>query len=375
MGVSMDIEEIREKSRPQDDSQYMGWVCSYTPEELLMAAGFTPYRLLTATDLPSGSEAYLAPNLCPYVHRLFSAARQGRYYFLTGSVFVLSCDAMRRLSDIWSLYLDSGFVYNLDVPRRWDKHAEEFFRKGLQDLRDCLQSLTGRRIRDEDVSYAVDTVNCTRILMQRLFDLRFQDPELLSGEEVLSLCRISTTSDKKKFNICLQQFLQELSGWDNAPERNKAGYKRIMLYGNIVEDGSIYFLVEQAGGEVVLDDHCLSSRHFDLLVEEQLPPLQGIAQRYLQKCSCPRMQGMQERVDRIVENILHCRCDGLIIHSLKFCDLLQSELPRLERVLKSKGIEFLHIERENLAEDPGQLKTRIEAFMEVLGRKRDGNCN
>ena len=367
----MNIEEIREKSRPQDDSQYMGWVCSYTPEELLMAAGFTPYRLLTATDLPSGSEAYLAPNLCPYVHRLFSAGLEGRYHFLSATVFVLSCDAMRRLSDIWSLYLDNGFVYNLDVPRKRGENAREFFQNRLLDLKQGLENFTGKEIREQDIADAVYTLNRTRELMQEVFDLRSQNPALLSGEELLDLCRTSCTADRERFNSCLQEFIQYLSGWSNKPLRNRTGAKRIMFYGNVLEEGSIYSVVEQAGGEVVLDDHCLSSRHFDTLVDEQLPPLQGIAQRYLQKSSCSRMQGMQERVDRIVENILHYQCDGLIIHSLKFCDLLQSELPRLERRLKERQIEYLHIERENLAEDPGQLKTRIEAFLELLDKKRN----
>jgi len=367
----MDIEEIREKSRPQDDSLYMGWVCSYTPEELLMAAGFIPYRLLTATDLPSWSEAYLAPNLCPYVHRLFSAGLEGRYDFLSGTIFVLSCDAMRRLSDIWSLYLDRGFVYNLDVPRKRGKHAREFFSNRLLDLQQGLEDFSGSWIREQDIADAVYTLNRTRELMQELFELRSQNPALLSGEELLGLCRISCTADRERFNVCLQQFLEDLSGRNNRFARNKSGFKKIMFYGNVLEEGSIYSIVEQAGGEVVLDDHCLSSRHFDTLVDENLPPLQGIADRYLQKSYCPRMQGMQERVDRIVENILRYQCDGLIIHSLKFCDLLQSELPLLERVLKERQIEYLHIERENLAEEPGQLKTRIEAFLELLDKKRN----
>ncbi len=365
----MNIEEIREKSRPADNSRYVGWVCSYTPEELILAAGFTPYRLLTAFDLASGSEAYLAPNLCPYVHRLFAAGLQGRYGFLDAAAFVYSCDAMRRLADMWDLYLDLGPVYTLDVPRRRDRLAKEFFRTNLLQFKDRLERLTGRQIRDEDLSNAISTVNKTRGLIRELFDLRSKNPGLVSGREVLELAKTSCIADRDKFNHHLQKLVRNLS-LQRRDNPDNPGKKRIMLYGNVLEEESIYTSVEQAGGEIVWDDHCLSARHFDTLVDEAMDPWQAIAKRYLQKASCPRMQGMQERLNRILHNIHAYNCDGVIVHSLKFCDLMQSEIPRLERALQERQIEHLHVERENLAEDPGQIKTRIEAFMELLERKQ-----
>ena len=365
----MNIEEIIEKSRPADNSRYLGWVCSYTPEELLLAAGFTPYRLLTTADLSSGSEAYLAPNLCPYVHRLFAAGLEGKYDFLDAVAFVYSCDAMRRLADMWDLYLDLGPVYTLDVPRRRDRYAKEYFRTNLLEFKDKLETLAGRQIRDEDLANAISIVNKTRRLMQEIYDLRSENPGLVSGRDVLELARTSSTADREKFNHYLEEFVRELS-LQNRNNPGNPGKKRIMLYGNAVEEESIYTIVEQAGGEVVWDDHCLSARHFDTPVDEAMDPWQAIADRYLQKSSCPRMQGMEERINRILQNIYTYNCAGVIIHSLKFCDLMQSEIPRLVKALQDRQIEHLHVERENLAEDPGQIKTRIEAFMELLGKKQ-----
>jgi len=364
----MNIEEIRKKSRPSNNSRCLGWVCSYTPEELILAAGYTPYRLLTSSAPASGTEAYLSPNICPYVHRLFSAGLKGGYDFLDACVFVYSCDAMRRLADIWELYLASAPVYTLDVPRRRDECAKEFFRTNLQDLQDKLEILSGRKIEEEDLGYAINTVNRTRRLMQEIFDLRSENPALISGSSLQELTRISFTADREIFNRCVQELLENLSR-QGRNEQDPPKSRRIMLYGNLVEEGSIFDIIEQCGGEVVWDDHCLSARHFHPSVDKSLDPWDAIADRYLQKASCPRMQGMQDRIERILQNVYIYNCDGVIIHSMKFCDLMQSEIPRLEKALQERDIECLHVERENPAENPGQLKTRIEAFMELLDEK------
>ena len=98
------------------DKPLIGWVCSYTPEEIIMAAGCQPFRLSGSGEPVKQADAYLHANLCPYVRGVFDQALEGAYQ-LDGVVFVNSCDAMRRLYDVFRLYLKPHFSFMLDLPR------------------------------------------------------------------------------------------------------------------------------------------------------------------------------------------------------------------------------------------------------------------
>jgi benzoyl-CoA reductase/2-hydroxyglutaryl-CoA dehydratase subunit BcrC/BadD/HgdB len=59
--------------------------------------------------------------------------------------------------------------------------------------------------------------------------------------------------------------------------------------------------------------------------------------------------------------------DGVIHYSLQFCTPYQMEAMSVERALEEDGIPVLRIDTDYSMEDLGQLKTRVEAFLERIG--------
>ena len=60
------------------------------------------------------------------------------------------------------------------------------------------------------------------------------------------------------------------------------------------------------------------------------------------------------------------QADGVIHYGLQFCHPYLMESMPVEKALEQGGIPCLRLETDYSMEDVGQLKTRIEAFIEQL---------
>lgn len=351
-----------EVCRPDPAKRRIGWLCSYTPEELIMAAGFVPYRLSGGIGHTADSMDLLPVNLCPYVRKILNAALGKQYGELSGMVFVYSCDAMRRLADIWKVYLNRGFHYCLDVPRRNDKLAENFLVEQLHAFKSFIEGHTGRQIRNDDILQAIETLNHTRNLMDRISQLRHLTPPAISGSEFNAIALCGMKADKVRFNMEAHRFL-------NAFDTTTADRKekpRVLLCGCVIDDVALPKFIEACECTIVADDHCTGIRHYHGLVETEIEPIKAIARRYLMRHACSRMTGAGARIRQVLKQVKDYRADGVIFYTLKFCDLVQADLPRLNEALQREGIPLLPIDLERFDAVGGQIKTRVEAFIELL---------
>lgn len=358
-------------SQPKCSSNLFGWICSYTPEEIILASGFTPYRVSTEAGTSTFSEAYMPPNICPYVRRLFNVGYSNHCPQLSGLVFVYSCDPMRRLADLWSHYIrPSYFTYRLEMPRRKDNLAEQFLISQLKRFKRFLEDKNGRPIKEDDLREGIETVNHTRKLIRQISELRRYHKPFITGKDFHCLVHSSMTSDKKSFNAKAESLLDKINAKNKTLSPRTSNSIRFMLCGCTVEDSAFYDLIENEDAIVVADNVCSCMRHYEQLVDPSIEPIKAIAQRYLKRSSCPRMQNVQSRIRDIINKVQYYNCHGVICHTLKFCDLVQADIPRLQKELEQNSIPFLCLERESLTENAGQLKTRVQAFIEIIKKTK-----
>ena len=347
------------------NSHQMAWMCSSTPRELILAAGLTPVKLLThAGQDTSSGESLLPTSFCPYVRRLCSQCLLDSASIPDHLLIVLSCDPMRRLADMASLYGRLKTVFRLDMPRRRDNLAVAFLTSQLEALKQELEGLTREVIPDHSLSQAIQTLNTTRSLLARIADLRRSSPDLLPGSAFHRLVRLCHSHHPDE----VHQHLQErLEGFINRSPAGRAwNGPRLLLTGSVLEDDDVLLRIEGKGAHVVFDDTCSGERDLQPLTDTDRPPLKSLARRMLQRPPCPRMLGAEERIQRIIRLAREHACHGVVAHTLKFCDLTQTDLPRLEASLAKKGIPLLHLEQDSLTEDWGQMATRVQAFIETL---------
>lgn len=338
----------------------IAWLCSYTPEELILAAGLESRRILGRIGATAVADACLHPNLCAYVRACLSQVMENSSE-IDGVVGVDSCDAMRRLLDVWRHKLSPGFFHVLALPHMWEAKAIEYFEAGLGRLVRALSEYVGREITEDDLRRGIGLMNQTRELLERLDSLR-RTSSSPTGEEFYRIVLRAMTSPKEEFNTGLGERLREL---ESQAKENKDSI-RIMLSGGVLDNPWVVEAIEDAGGRVVADDLCCGSRYFEGLASTEGGPLRAIAERYILRAPCARMSDTDERIERLATVVEESGAQGLIYYSVKFCDPHMLDWAPISEAMHSRGIPTLRCETDYSQSERERMRTRIEAFLEML---------
>ncbi len=338
----------------------MGWVCSYTPLELIYSAGFLPYRIVGHSNPVKNAHSYIHPNYCQFVKSSIDVAIDGGYDFLEGVVFVNSCDAMRRLYDVWKTFVPTKFVYLLDIPMGDSSLGYKYLRDEFHKLKVVLETHTGKIIQEEALERAIMLFSKSRSLYWKLNSLRLKNPSLISGKEMMDLTNDFFKSDPKIWNENKKDLLEKKREID--PKNNKP---RVLLSGSPIHNVEFIDFIENCGLNVIYEDLCTGSKFFDLDVPKSKDPLMSLSMAYINRPPCARMMKIEERATYISKISQKFEIDGIIHHSLKFCDTYLYDVPPLRELLNEEGLKVLFIESDGL-ESMNQLKTRIEAFTEMI---------
>jgi benzoyl-CoA reductase subunit C len=341
------------------------YTCSYVPEEIVLAAGFRPRRFL-----PEGrpADAWIHPKTCGYVKNVLAAALDSEDVGAVGIIIANSCDAMRRLYDLWTSYVPNLPAFFLDVPKKSDDDSIVFFASELARLSEWLHDeLRGIRITETSLGAAVRTCNEIRSLMGEVFDIQRAVPGAIPAASVFELCLAGTAKPKADFAADIRQLLG-----DARTEHGKARTWRIVVAGGLNCGRHVVTEIEKAGADVVALDTCIGLRHYEECVEEAPDPTAALARRYLTRRTCARMEGLEQRIRCMKKLAEDTRADGVIYCSLKFCDSCLYDVPSLSRTFREQGTPFLWLEDDYSSSNLGQMRTRIEAFFELIEQEHGG---
>jgi bzd-type benzoyl-CoA reductase N subunit len=342
----------------------LGWVCIYVPEEIIYAAGFHPIRIVgSQTRETPIADAFLYSNNCTFSRSVLEEGLSGKLDFLDGFIACNTCDHIRRLYDIWQMYLKIPYTKALGVPCKVSKATLDYFTEELALFRRELEERFSVTITDESLRHAIQLYNKSRALLSRLFNWRKEDPPPLWGWEAAEIIRSGWYLPREEYVALLEELLEVL------PKRDRTVFQdhfRLLLCGSELDDPNYYRIIEEAGGIVVIDALCGSYRYFTLPIEDDSDPIRAIAYRYLRKPMCGRMHPASTRIKTLQELAQEYRIDGVIHQSIKFCDNYAGQFTLVKAGFEEIGIPVLNLEREYVLAGSGQMKTRIEAFFESL---------
>jgi len=344
----------------------VGFFCSFVPEEILQAADILPYRVRApGCEETTSADVYLSQVNCTFVRSCLELALQEKYGFLDGLVFTWSCDHIRRLYDILREIRPKAFplLHFIDVPHKDTDEAVALFTEELVKFKESVQATFAVEISDARLREAIETTNETRLLLRRLYELRQRERPPLSGTEALNVVLAATVTPRRQYNELLRALLADLEGREGV-----ADYRaRLMIAGGGCDDPTWFGIIEELGGLVVGDTTCFGSRYFWEPVEIDSDPIRGLARSYLRRSLCPRMVGrLGERTQAIEEMATRSRADGVVYQHIRYCDLWGGEQLPVRKRLKDAKIPLLVLEREYRLGTRGQLRTRVQAFLERL---------
>jgi len=345
------------------------YACSYVPVEIVTACGITPVWLLPESG-SHDADRYIHPLTCPYVRKLCAAVMNDAADVSDGMILTNSCDGMRRLADVITACRPNLPLLFLDVPQKGDPESITLFASRLRRFAGEVSStLSGTPIDDEVLWESIDRYNNVRLGMQELFmQLRTATP-IVSGSELFQLSREAITSHIDDFLPSLHRFLAHISGRKRMMTSRAA--PRIMLYGNILTAPDLIRIIEDSGAVAMSLDHCFGERSFDRLVSTDTDcPYTALAQRYLSRSTCPRMEGLNSRIDDIASLAEEANADGVIYCSVMHCDYFLHDAPHVIRHLKERDVPVLLLQHDCEWNALGQVETRIEAFIETIENRK-----
>jgi benzoyl-CoA reductase/2-hydroxyglutaryl-CoA dehydratase subunit BcrC/BadD/HgdB len=205
-----------------------------------------------------------------------------------------------------------------------------------------------------------------------LYKLRKHDPVPISGKDALLVTQISFYDDVSRNTQMINALCDELD------ERVKSGVgvfpkkaPRILISGSpmAIPNWKEHHLLETAGAAVVCEESCTGTRAFSDIVDEGVSTLtdqvNAVADRYM-KINCACFTPNDERQTDIVRLAKEYKVDGVVHYNLQFCQTYAGEATKVEKTLADAGIPLLRLETDYSDEDSGQLRTRIEAFLEMI---------
>lgn len=345
----------------------IGYTCAYTPLPIIAAAGFSPYRILPMGDSPDHAGRMLHDNLCPHIKKVIDIVISKKVPDLEGMVFINSCDAMRRLADAWAEIEPDKKMMLLDLPATTDASASRFYASELERMAEELAAWSGSPIEHEDLVKGIENYNHLSRMLDTV-NKKMRAGKLKGGSaRMQSLYNYASTNP-------LPTGIEYASGIiEEAESDNRPGpLVPVFLFGNVMPDPEAFAMIEDCGALIAGDDFCTGSRMFE--------PVQGfrtgdnlfriLAHNIQKRPPCARTFSVSEpgKIARdVAENAVACNARGVIGHTLKFCDPYLARLPFIRDELKKQGIPFLLLEGDCTLRSVGQQRTRIEAFIEMLG--------
>ena len=342
----------------------IGYLCSYTPEELIYAAGFHPMRLFSSKSDIVLAENHLQAYCCSLVRGVLEDSLSGRLDFLDGTVFPHTCDSIQRLSDIWRMKGRYEFFADVVLPVKLNSEsARTYMVDVLIRFKKDLEAATGKEITHADLEKSIKKFNLIRKNLSKIYALQSGKPGSIKSADLYAIVKGSMVMNRDEVADLLSAIAANLEKTD-APVSSG---KRIVISGSICDSPDIYTAIEEAGGVIVGDDLCTGQRWFEGQTLEDGNPITSIAARYMDRMICPaKHASTTARGENIVSLARKNKADGVIFMLLKFCDPHAFDYPYLKEFLDREGIKNMFIEMYDQQQNLGQLSTRFETFIHMI---------
>lgn len=367
------IRELVEGRAAGNPKRVVGTFCLYVPEEVVTAAGAVEVGLCAGAEwAPEEAEKYVPRNTCPLIKGFmgFKLARVCPY--IESADLVVgenTCDGKKKAYEQFGRLKDT---YVMDVPHVRNDDTRTQWRNEVKRLAARLEGLTGQKITADSLRAAIKLANDKRRALQRLDATRAADPVPISGLDCLLTVQAAFMDDSARLTGAINDMATECEKRvEDGVGVTPRGAKRILYTGTpmAVPNWRLFNIIEKAGGVVVGEECCTGSRYYKDLVPEDGETvdqmLDDIADRYLNiQCAIFTPNGGRKR--DVIDMARRFRADGIIDCSLQFCTIYDMESTGMALAAREAGIPYMHLTTGYSNEDDGQLKTRVEAFLEMI---------
>lgn len=359
------MKEEKDKGR-----NVVGTFCTYTPKEVIYAADAIAVSLCSTNDetIPE-AEKYLPKNLCPLIKSSYGFAITDKcpyMYFSDIIVGETTCDGKKKMYELLGEIKDT---HVMQLPHSRNEFSIALWQNEIKELIKRLEKKFNVTITEEKLKESIKLCNEERKIIKEFFNLGKLIPSPIKGSDMHEALQASNYKFDRKL------YMEEIKKLvDTLKEKHEKGESpftkntpRILITGcptgGLVD--KIIKQLEEVGSSVVCFENCVGTKSFEMLVDENKDPIEAIAERYL-NIPCSVMSPNDERMDIIKQYIDEYKIDGVVDVTLSACHTYAVESEKVRRTVEGCGKSYLQIETNYSNSDSGQLRTRLEAFVEML---------
>lgn len=351
-----------------------GTFCVFVPDEIVFAADGIATGLCGGSQFwVPGGEKVLPTNTCPLIKASVGARLDKTCpFFRIADMYIgeTTCDGKKKA---WEILGEDVPMHVMNLPQMKRRKDIKAWAEEIEEFKQVVENFTGNKITEESLKESIHLINEKRKALARLYSFRKEEKLPISGRDALVISQIAFYDDPKRFADMTNKLCDELEERvKNEVSVVPVGTKRIMLTGTplAIPNWKLHHIIETSGAAVVCEEMCTGTRYFENLVDETKTSVEdqidALAERYMNiNCAC--FTPNTGRIDDIIRLAKEYKADGIIDVNLKFCNLYDTEGYVVERALKEAGIPVLGIETDYTDSDAQQLRTRIGAFIEMLG--------
>ncbi len=372
------VNSVKIKEASEAGKKVVGMYCVFSPQEIALAADAISVTLCGTKQEPiAEAEKHLPRNLCPLIKSSYGFAITDTcpyFYFSDVLLAETTCDGKKKMYELMGK-IKPMHVMNLPQTAN-DPDALENWKKEMVKFKSFLEEKFNLEITDEKLRNAIKLVNRERSALKRLHKLNAHKPAPLSGMDMMLAQWLKGFNVDKEAGIDLiEELIKET---EDQMARGIYAYgeeaPRILLTGVPIGAGSekVLKIIEEAGGSVVALENCTGYKGLDSFVDETKDPIEALAEKYLSTpCSC--MSNNNGRLDLIKRLAEEYQVDGVVDLTWQACHTYNIESFTVRNFVKDElGLPFIQIETDYSDSDTGQLKVRIEAFLETIETAVEG---
>ncbi len=352
----------------------IGSYCVFVPEEIVLAGNATLAGLCSGADFAMEEVEKLLPrNTCALIKSSFGFKLGKVCPYIECSDMIVgenTCDGKKKAYETLGRLVPK--LYVMDLPQMKSEQGKQLLEAEYDRFKDAVENMTGSASTPESLKKGIDVVNKKRNAMHRLSALRGASPSPISGLDALLVNQVYFYDNPQRFAEAVNSLCDELEERIDAKQGVlPADSPRILISGcpMAVPNWKLPQVIESSGAILVGEESCVGERGTRNLTSddgntfEEL--MMAIVDRYF-KVDCAIFTPNPDRVNHIREMVQTYRADGVIHYGLQFCQPYLMEAMNIEKELESQNIPTLCIDTDYGMEDIGQLKTRVEAFVEML---------
>lgn len=360
----------------------LGYTCYHMPEVLLNLEGCFSVRLRTPrTGSMEVATYYMSNATCEYARALLERGLEGGYKFLDAMAGVDVCECMNRSMENMELLgvndpdKKNFFWCNLDSPCSDNEDCVEHLREQLsRKILKPLREDFGIDTSDQAIRDAVARHNEVCRLITEIGNYRKLDNPTITGYEFHVLTLATYVCPKDLVVEKLRETLEELKTREPDPKKNFRA--KVVVVGSEIDDPELISLIEDSGALVVADRFCYGSfpGRQEIVLTDDEDALTQVCRNYLQTTLCVRHSAqhkVQKRLDFAAQLAKDYHADGIIYEQIKFCTYWSYERALASHIMHNEyNIPTLSIDRPYMSRTSGQLRTRVQAFVESIEIKK-----